>query len=94
MYAVSSTGTLAVTGTEFEHRVLIEVDLSGRERRRIGTPGSYDFSSLSPDGRILAISVRTATNSDVYGVDLSSGRFDRLSFDIAEDESAVWSPDG
>jgi Tol biopolymer transport system component len=27
-------------------------------------------------------------------VDLASGQFDRFSFDVAEDESPVWSPDG
>jgi Tol biopolymer transport system component len=94
-FAVSPSGTLAyVTGTEFEASVLIEVERSGRERRRFEPPGSYYFSTLSPDGYRLAASVRTVTNSDIYLVDLASGRFDRFSFDIAEDESPVWSPNG
>jgi hypothetical protein len=94
-YAVSSTGTLAyATGTEFVESVLTELDLSGRERRRFGTPRSFGFPALSPDGRTLAMTIRSPNNDDIYLMDVASGRFDRFSFDTAEDESPVWSPDG
>jgi eukaryotic-like serine/threonine-protein kinase len=94
-YAVSSTGTLVyATGTEFAESVLVELDLSGRERRRFGTPGSFGVPALSPDGSTLAMSIRSPSNDDIYLLDVASGRFDRFSFDVAEDESPVWSPDG
>jgi Tol biopolymer transport system component len=94
-YAVSSTGTLAyVTGTEFAGSILAELDFSGRERRRFGMPGSFGYLALSPDGRTLAMMMRSVNNDDIYLMDTASGRFDRFSFDIAEDESPVWSPDG
>ena len=44
--------------------------------------------------RTLAMSIRSPSNDDIYLLDVASGRFDRFSFDIAEDESPVWSPDG
>jgi len=94
-YAVSSTGTLAyVTGTEFAESVLTELDLAGRERRRFGTPRSFGYPALSPDGRTLALTIRSPANDDIYLLDVESGRFDRFSFDAAEDESPIWSPDG
>jgi Tol biopolymer transport system component len=94
-YAVSSTGTLAyATGTEFNESFLAEFDLSGRERRRFGMPRSFAFPSASPDGRTVAMGIRSPNNDDIYLLDVASGRFDRFSFDVAEDESPVWSPDG
>jgi serine/threonine-protein kinase len=94
-YAVSSTGTLAyVTGTEFAESILVELDPSGRERRRFGTPRSYGLPELSPDGSTLALSIRSPNNDDIYLMDVASGRLDRFSFDVAEDETPIWSPDG
>jgi hypothetical protein len=94
-YAVSSTGTLVyVGGTELEPAFLTEVDRAGRERRRFGAPRYFDFLALSPNGRTLAMTIRSANNDDIYLMDVESGRFDRFSFTPAEDESPVWSPDG
>ena len=93
-YAVSRTGTLVyATGSEFSESILTELDLSGRERRRFGAPRSISIPSLSPDGRTLAMGIRSPTNDDIYLMDVASGRLDRFSFDVAEDESPVWSPD-
>jgi Tol biopolymer transport system component len=50
--------------------------------------------ALSPDGRSLAIGSQTANNSDIWLMDVASGRFDRFTFESAEDETPVWSPDG
>jgi eukaryotic-like serine/threonine-protein kinase len=71
------------------------VDLTGHERRQFGTPRSFGpYPSLSPDGRTLAISIRSPNNDDIYLMDVATGRFDRFSFAVSEDESPVWSPDG
>jgi Tol biopolymer transport system component len=94
-YAVSPNGTLAyVTGTEHTESILTELDRSGRELRRFGKPQSVGYPAVSPDGRALALIIRSPNNDDIYVMDIASGRFDRFSFDIAEDESPVWSPDG
>ena len=95
-YAVSSNGTLVYfTGTEFTEHILKELDLAGRERRQFGAPRSFGpYPSLSPDGRTLAISIRSPNNDDIHLMDVATGRFDRFSFGISEDESPVWSPDG
>ena len=94
-YALSESGTLAyVTGTELEKTVLLQVDLHGRELRRFGPPRTVGGLALSPDGRTLAMGTQMANNSDIWLMDVASGRFDRLTFEITEDETPVWSPDG
>jgi Tol biopolymer transport system component/tRNA A-37 threonylcarbamoyl transferase component Bud32 len=94
-YALSETGTLVyITGTELEKNLLVELDLRGKERRRFGPPRALGFLALSPDGRTLAMSTQTANNADIWLMDIATARFDRFTFDITEDESPVWSPDG
>jgi Tol biopolymer transport system component len=94
-YALSETGTLAyVTGTELERTVLMQVDLRGKELRRFGAPRTVGGLALSPDGRSLAMGTQMANNSDIWLMDVASGRFDRFTFEVPEDETPVWSPDG
>jgi len=94
-YALSETGTLAyITGSELERFVLMQVDLHGKELRRFGPPRTAGGLALSPDGRSLAMGSQTANNSDIWLLDVASGRFDRFTFEITEDETPVWSPDG
>src|SRR5262249_36563946 len=73
---------------------VIRVDLTGRELRRYGPPRSSESFALSPDGTALAMIIRGSGNDDVFLMDVENGRLDRFSFDVAEDETPVWSPDG
>jgi eukaryotic-like serine/threonine-protein kinase len=94
-YALSQTGTLVyITGTELETSVLTELDLRGREQRRFGPPRTFGNLALSPDGRVLAMTIGTANNTDIWLMDIASARFDRFTFEITQDETPVWSPDG
>ena len=49
---------------------------------------------ISPDGRRGAFTVRNPGSADVWMIELNSGETERLTFDPAEDEYPVWSPDG
>jgi Tol biopolymer transport system component len=40
------------------------------------------------------MSIALANNSDIWLLDIASARFNRFTFDLTEDESPVWSPDG
>ena len=71
-YALSQTGTLAyITGTELEGSLLVELDFRGKERRRIGTPRSYGYLAPSPDGRVLALNIQSANNTDIWLMDVA-----------------------
>jgi serine/threonine-protein kinase len=94
-FAIASNGTLVyATGTELQGYRLVELDRAGMERRQFGMPAAFGFLTPSPNGRTLALIIRSATNDDVHLVDVASGQIDRFSFGVAEDESPVWSPDG
>jgi hypothetical protein len=66
-YAVSPTGNIAyVRGTEFTESILVELDASGRERRRFGAPQSFSHPALSPTGgRWLCQCVRPPTTTSI-----------------------------
>ena len=55
---------------------------------------SFRNPSLSPDGRFLAVDVASEGNIDIWVYDLERDVPTKLTFDDADDERAVWSPDG
>jgi eukaryotic-like serine/threonine-protein kinase len=61
----------------------------------LGDPGSYLSVALSPDERRVAVSVMSGTprNADIWTIDVGRGISSRLTFDPANEISAVWSPD-
>jgi serine/threonine-protein kinase len=95
LFAVSANGTLAfVRGSSTTVQLLKWVDRTGREVGQLGTPLNGDAPRLSPDGRRVAISVRNPANQDIWLRETATGRSERVTFGIAEEEYAVWSPDG
>jgi eukaryotic-like serine/threonine-protein kinase len=94
-YVVSLNGTLAyATGTELREAVVMEVDRAGQERRRFETLRDCAFGALSPDEKMLALGCSTARNTDIWLLNLVNGQPKPFTFDLAEEESPVWSPDG
>ncbi len=50
--------------------------------------------AISPDGSRIAFTGRSPGTGDIWMLDTRSGEAERLTFDPAEDEYPVWSPDG
>jgi eukaryotic-like serine/threonine-protein kinase len=76
---------------------IAEVDRTGRVLRTIGAPrrGLFPTPALSPDGRLIAISILSEVGSDLWLYDVESGEPTRLTFDERADSGApVWTPDG
>jgi eukaryotic-like serine/threonine-protein kinase len=76
---------------------IVEVDRTGRVLRTIGAPrrGLYPAAALSPDGRLIAISILSETGSDLWLFDVASGESTRVTFDEkSESGMPAWSPDG
>jgi len=68
------------------------LDAVGRTDTIIGPPGTYDTPRISPDGRRLALHVRSGRTSELYIHDLGRDTTSRLTF--IGGRSPVWTPDG
>jgi dipeptidyl aminopeptidase/acylaminoacyl peptidase len=69
------------------------VDTSFRITRVGETPRAYREQRLSPDGRFAAVVIGTATESDLWVVDVASGAHSRLTFG-QKPRRPTWTPDG
>jgi serine/threonine-protein kinase len=94
LLAVAENGTVAFEpGSAVAPQVVRAVDRSGRDLGAIVPAGYLDGIRVAPDGRRIAANVRAPSQNDVwvFGPD---GEPERLTFDDAEDEHPIWSPDG
>ncbi len=96
-FTVSQTGVLAYkTGEATGGARLVWFDASGRQLGTIGAPGAYADLNLSPDGTRAAVTLFDPTSSsrDVWLVDLVRDLMTRFTFTRADEQGAIWSPDG
>ncbi len=96
-FTVSQTGVLAYkSGETVGGSRLIWFDAAGRQLGTVGSPAAYGDLFLSPDGRRAAVTLPDSSGGarDVWLVDITRDLMTRFTFDRAEDNSAVWSPDG
>jgi eukaryotic-like serine/threonine-protein kinase len=95
LFAVADNGTLAfVRGNSTNHQLVKWVDRTGHELGTIGPPlTTLPPLALSPDGRRVAVTMRTPANNNLWLMDARSGQPRRLTFGPDEDETAVWSHD-
>ncbi len=70
------------------------VDRQGNATPLWDEPGSYSSPRLSPGGTRLAVRALVNENADVWIYDIQRGVPTRLTFDEANDDEPVWSPDG
>jgi Tol biopolymer transport system component len=68
------------------------LDLEGTELGTVGEASFYGAIDASPDGRHVAVSI--GSPSDIWIIDLETGRRSRLTFDPASATSPLWSADG
>jgi Tol biopolymer transport system component len=104
LVSASANGLLAHVATSAPHTKLVWLDRAGHPQGTIMLPpGSYEFPSLSPDGRWAAVmKPNSPTSYDLWMVDLQRPVPvpTRLTFDgaaaggVALGGSLVWSPDG
>jgi Tol biopolymer transport system component len=95
-FSVSTNGVLAWRpGATTEHRQLTWFDRSGRKLGTLGEPGPYVAHALSPDEKsVAACRVESASNRDIWILEVASGTPRRVTFDPHDDCNPVWSPDG
>jgi serine/threonine protein kinase/Tol biopolymer transport system component len=95
-FSLSATGTLVYLsgrGTQGMRTRLVAVDRAGKASPLPLDMRDYSDPRVSPDGRQVTAHLQDAQN-DVWVADAARGTMSRLSFDPAEDETPIWSPDG
>ena len=95
-FSVSANGVLAWRpGPATEMRQLTWFDRAGRKLGTLGEPGHYASQALSPDEKSVAVCrEESATNRDIWIMDVATGASRRLTFDPHDDCGPTWSPDG
>lgn len=94
-FSVSDNGILAYHPSDGQTQ-LTWLDRMGRSLGTAGPLGDYDGLELSPDERRLVVHRRDlqTENVDVWLFDLLRNTSSRFTFDVGNDSSAVFSPDG
>ena len=92
--SVAATGLMAYRTGRGSRRQLSWVDRSGTARGIVGDPDGNALSGprVSPDGRRVVVDRTMQGNRDVWLLD--GARTSRVTFDAAEDNFPLWSPDG
>jgi len=70
------------------------VDSTGKREALRAKPGAYQFPSISPDGRRIALAARQDEDTDIFVYDLDRDAMTRLTFGGAERRTPIWSADG
>jgi eukaryotic-like serine/threonine-protein kinase len=74
----------------------LQVNAYTRDGKPDGTVlqhGQYGSIALSPDGKLLVVTLGTSDDRDLWLKDLSSGVFSRFTSSPGVESSVVWSPD-
>ena len=100
VFAASRNGVLAfMTGKAQTRTQLLWLDRSGRKLERVGEPSDYTYGgtpAISPDGGRAAMTILNPDRgfSDVWIVELATGRRRRLTVDEFDHPGCAWSHDG
>jgi Tol biopolymer transport system component/predicted Ser/Thr protein kinase len=93
LFGLAGGGALAYASGSPPRETLVSVDRQGKVEPLRSEPRGYEEPRFSPDGKRLAITIRT-DNPDIWILDISRGISARLTFETGEDETPVWTPDG
>ena len=94
MFSVSDTGTLAYRSGVGEKLSVTWLDQRGRLEGVLGEPGEYANPAVSPDATRIAVALGKAGARDIWIIDVARNTTQRFTFDPANDDNPVWSPDG
>ena len=99
-FGTSTTGSLVyvLRNAGGNLRRLVWVDRNGQEEMLDEEPQPFQYPRLSPEGRQIALAVQSGDqvvgSRNIWVYELERQRLRRLTVDIGEFESPLWSPDG
>ncbi len=94
-YSLATNGTLVLLEREVGEQ-LTWFDRTGKKLGTVGPTGHYINPRLSPDGQRLAVGSPNLQlqTEDIHLFDLARGAGTPFTFDPANDQQPIWSPDG
>ncbi|NOT59896.1 MAG: protein kinase, partial [Acidobacteria bacterium] len=99
-FSLSANGVLVLQESEPDQQ-LTWFDRAGKKLGTLGPAGHYSSPRLSPDGQRLAVSrINSSAQSppanldDIHLFETASGASTPFTFDPAQDQGPLWSPDG
>jgi Tol biopolymer transport system component len=94
-FSVSQTGVLIFLSSSSSNTQLAWFDRAGKQLALLGSPAGDNSIRLSPDEKQLAVSRVDvqAGSTDIWLIDLTRNVPSRFTFDPANENSPIWSPD-
>jgi Tol biopolymer transport system component/tRNA A-37 threonylcarbamoyl transferase component Bud32 len=91
-YSISETGSLVYVsgGSQANLRRMVWVSRNGTEQPLPAPPQVYEYVSLSPDGRRVAVELE----NQIWLYDLARDTLTRFTFEGSSNTSPEWTPDG
>jgi Tol biopolymer transport system component len=93
VFSASGNGVLAYATGEGGRLGLTWVDRNGKRLSNVGDPSLLSRVHLSPDGTSAIVNTMSG-NQDIWVFDLARRLPRRFTFDPAQEQEAIWSPDG
>jgi eukaryotic-like serine/threonine-protein kinase len=93
-FATSENGVLAYWSSAGFGREFVWVDRTGQQIGQAFPAGDWPDFRLSRDDKRVVFSQVESANQDIWVRDIARGVRARLSFDSAQDNLPIWSPDG
>jgi Tol biopolymer transport system component len=94
LFSVSESGTLVYRTVPGTNVVPTWFDQQGKPAGTLSEPGEYANAVVSADGTRVAIARGQAGSRNLWVIEVASGTATQLTFDPADDDNPVWSPDG
>jgi Tol biopolymer transport system component len=94
MFSISDRGALVYRRAAGGRLTVLWFDDRGSPGSALADTGEHRNPALSPDQTRVAVSGGTPGAFEISSIDLGRGTNIRLTFDAANDDNAVWSPDG
>lgn len=95
-FGISRSGVLAYSRGNLTAppRTLVSVDKTGKALPIVSLVRGFEDPRISPDGKRVAVALRSTSNTDIWLIDIARGIPTRITFDKGEDETPIWTPDG
>jgi Tol biopolymer transport system component len=94
LFSVSETGTLVYRPGPESNVVPMWFDQQGKPAGILAEPGDYANAAVSRDGTRVAVARGQAGSRNLWIIDVAYSRMTPLTFDPADEDNPVWSPDG